>query len=156
MGGVPMRKGMKADMLNIAQVNHDRLPTLTGLSGFGVLHSLPTLHWPMSFGIDVMHLICDNPCYLLFNLWDDKLPPGPHAPAHDRLAAEEGVRPTGPLQPKGLDADPPDTYIVVPPSPATQASQATRVTQATYTHTQQRAPPPHHPRQTKKTRVKDP
>ncbi|GAO48081.1 hypothetical protein G7K_2268-t1 [Saitoella complicata NRRL Y-17804] len=59
---------------------------------------LPTPQWPWNFGIDVMHLICDNKCHLLFNLWDGRLPCNTDATctAADKPDAEElqvAVRP---------------------------------------------------------------
>ncbi|GAO52183.1 hypothetical protein G7K_6266-t1 [Saitoella complicata NRRL Y-17804] len=79
---LPYRRHLRRDMIDVARANDDKLRTGTGISGFSILHRLPTISWPWSFGLDVMHLICDNLCHLLFNLWDGRLPQAAAGTSH--------------------------------------------------------------------------
>ncbi|GAO48626.1 hypothetical protein G7K_2796-t1 [Saitoella complicata NRRL Y-17804] len=98
----------------------------------------------MSFGVDVMHLICDNLSRLLYNLWDGRLPAGTHAKAPDLAPGKLPAREHGPLE-RTDDTGDPDADPVAPVGPPAAERPAPRVPRE--------AGPA---RTTKKARAKDP
>ncbi|KAK9327864.1 hypothetical protein V1520DRAFT_253423, partial [Lipomyces starkeyi] len=64
-----MRSNMKEDIELCHQIQDNCTYKALGISGRSPLVDFPTLYWPQSFPVDVMHLILEGIVPRTFNIW---------------------------------------------------------------------------------------
>lgn len=73
---IQYRQDLRREALMVSAANDDALRKLQGINGLSFLKDITTLHFPNSFGLDIMHLF-SNVAKSMWNVWTGNLLPEP-------------------------------------------------------------------------------